>query len=257
LQTFAEYTTLCSGEEYTTISSTVPIIMELKYHLEEMTKKTGMASLSEKLRDELIKHFDKYINPSTMMFDDYYLTTFLDTKYTLVLNAEQIAKIKTSLIVVLKNGIAGATADRNSLSGHFQLENNSRDAADADASGNSGEVEPPLKKFQHLSNTISDKKREAEATDIASAVSAAEAEVVKFCELRHNIPVPCNKDAITFWLELESSFPNLSDFAEDLMMVPASSTPIEHTFSVVGYCCIGKRNRLTNQNLERDFNQDK
>ena len=29
------------------------------------------------------------------------------------------------------------------------------------------------------------------------------------------------------------------------MVVPASSTPIERTFSVAGYCCIGKRNRLT------------
>ena len=86
--------------------------MELKYHLEEMSKKMGMARLSEKLRDELIKRFDKYINPSTMMFDDYYLTaTFLDPKYTLVLNAEQITKIKSNLIAVLKNDIAGATAD--------------------------------------------------------------------------------------------------------------------------------------------------
>lgn len=63
LQPFAEYTTLCSEEEYTTISSTVPIIMEIKYHLEGMTKKTGVARPSEKLRDELIKRFDKYINP--------------------------------------------------------------------------------------------------------------------------------------------------------------------------------------------------
>ena len=88
------------------------------------------------------------------------------------------------------------------------------------------------------------------ATD---TLGIAEAEVEKFCELHHNIPVPCNEDAIMFWVELESSFPNLSHFAEDLMMVPASSTPVERTFSVTGYCCIGKCNRLSNQNLERKF----
>lgn len=53
--------------------------------------------------------------------------------------------------------------------------------------GNSGGVEPPLKKFRHLSNIISHKKREAKAIiDVtsASAIIAAEAEVEK---LRHNI----------------------------------------------------------------------
>ena len=120
-------------------------------------------------------------------------------------------------------------------------------------SGNCNEVEPPLKKFRHLSNIISCKKQEAVATDVTSALGIAEAEIEKFCELCHNIPVPCNKDAITFWMELESSYPNLSHFAKDLMMVPASSTPVEHTFSVAGYCCIGKRNQLTNQNLEREI----
>ena len=29
--------------------------------------------------------------------------------------------------------------------------------------------------------------------------------------------------------------------------------PVERTFSVAGYCCIGERNRLTNQNLEREI----
>ena len=43
---------------YITTSSTVPIIMELKYHLEEMSKKAGVARLSEKLRDESVKRFD-------------------------------------------------------------------------------------------------------------------------------------------------------------------------------------------------------
>ena len=37
-----------------------------------------------------------------------------------------------------------------------------------------------------------------------------------------------------------------------MIVVPASSAPIEHTFFVAGYCCIGKWNRLTNMNLERE-----
>ena len=88
---FAEYTTLCSGEQYTTISSVIPIVMELKYHLEEIASKPGMATISKKLTDELNKRFDKFVNPLANGFDPYYLTaTFLDPNYTLILNDNQI-----------------------------------------------------------------------------------------------------------------------------------------------------------------------
>ncbi|XP_065895985.1 E3 SUMO-protein ligase ZBED1-like [Dysidea avara] len=81
LQPFAEYTTLCSGEEYTTISSVVPIVVELQYHLEEMSTKPGMATISKRLNNELKSRFDKYVNPSAAGFDVYYLVaTFLDPK---------------------------------------------------------------------------------------------------------------------------------------------------------------------------------
>ncbi|XP_065896068.1 E3 SUMO-protein ligase ZBED1-like [Dysidea avara] len=87
LQPFAEYTTLCSGEEYTTISSVVPIVVELQYHLEEISTKLGMATISKRLNNELKSHFDKYVNPSAAGFDVYYLVaTFLDPKFTLILN---------------------------------------------------------------------------------------------------------------------------------------------------------------------------
>ena len=36
LESFAEYTSLCGGEEYTSISCVVPVLMELKLHLEKV-----------------------------------------------------------------------------------------------------------------------------------------------------------------------------------------------------------------------------
>ena len=36
LEPFAEYTSLCGGEEYTSISCVVPVLMELKLHLEKV-----------------------------------------------------------------------------------------------------------------------------------------------------------------------------------------------------------------------------
>ena len=80
LQPFAEYTNLCSGEEYTTISSVVPIVVELKYHLEEMSTKPGMTTIFKKLNNDWKQRFDKYVNPSASGFDVYYLiATFQST----------------------------------------------------------------------------------------------------------------------------------------------------------------------------------
>ena len=43
LQPFAQYTSLISGEEYTTLSAIIPAILELTLHLEQMKKVTGVA----------------------------------------------------------------------------------------------------------------------------------------------------------------------------------------------------------------------
>jgi len=60
-----------------------------------------------------------YITVVSLHHYNKYSAWFLDIRiYQLVLNAEQITKI---LITVLKNDIAGATADRYSLSGAFNL----------------------------------------------------------------------------------------------------------------------------------------
>ena len=152
-----------------------------------------------------------------------------------------------NLVVALKNDIKDITDALDSES--TQAESNQS----IEAREESGIKPPPLKKFRHLSDIISQKLREAQQVDKGIAATIADTEVQKFCELRFSIPTPCNKDGLAFWIDLESSFPNLSHFAEDMMVVPASSTPIERTFSVAGYCCIGKRNRLTNSNLEREI----
>jgi len=243
LQPFAEYTTLCSGEEYTTISSVVPIVIELKYHLEDMSKKPGMATISKKLSDELKRRFDKYVNPSAVGFDVYYLVaTFLDPKYTLILNDQQTTVIKAHLLVALKAEISEIT--------DTPLESaNTEESVSVEA--NSDE-QPPLKKFRHLSDIISQKLREAHQVEKSTAATTAEREVEKFCELRFGIPPSSKTDALRFWLDLETVLPNLFRLAADLMVVPASSAPIERTFSIAGYCCIGRRNRLNNLNLERE-----
>ena len=48
-------------------------------------------------------------------------------------------------------------------------------------------------------------------------------------------------------------YPVLSSMALDILTIPASSTPVERVFSVAGESTSGKRNRLADQNLEREI----
>ena len=63
LEPFAQYTNLCGGEDYTTRSSVVPIIMELKLHLLEMKKKLNLSAVSLCLCEELEKRFGNLLSP--------------------------------------------------------------------------------------------------------------------------------------------------------------------------------------------------
>ena len=59
-------------------------------------------------------------------------------------------------------------------------------------------------------------------------------------------------DPIDFWITSEATYPMLSQLAFDILTIPASSTSVERVFSTAGASCIGKQNRLTDSNLERE-----
>ena len=101
--------------------------------------------------------------------------------------------------------------------------------------------------FRHLSKQLMQKKLKKEPF----AKSSAEKEVELFMQQRET-NCPQSTDALDFWVKSETQFPTLSLVACDLLVIPASSAPIERTFSIAGDACIGKRNRLTKGNLERE-----
>ena len=60
-------------------------------------------------------------------------------------------------------------------------------------------------------------------------------------------------DPLEYWVDLKSTLPLLSKVAVDMLVIPASSTPIERVFSTAGETSIGRRNRLSDSNLEREI----
>ncbi len=79
IEPFAEYTQLCCGESYTTLSAVIPIILELNYHLKETQRKPGMSTVAKALQVEMHRRFNKYINLSSDSFDGLQIAaTLLD-----------------------------------------------------------------------------------------------------------------------------------------------------------------------------------
>ena len=61
-----------------------------------------------------------------------------------------------------------------------------------------------------------------------------------------------NQDPLSFWTDRVQVYPLISSIALDILVIPASSAPVERVFSTAGESTIGKRNRLSDTNLERE-----
>ena len=69
--------------------------------------------------------------------------------------------------------------------------------------------------------------------------------------LSANITINENEDPLQFWTS-NTTYRSLSLAAQAILVVPASSAPVERVFSRAGEATTGKRNRLTDANLEHE-----
>lgn len=235
LRPFAEYTSLVSGEEYTTISSVIPIIMELNLHLEEMKKDPETSRAASVLLSELKLRFKKFTDPCDPDHDSLFLLcTMLDPRYRLLLNRNQSDSTKENLLRQLK--------EQSESSG------SSSNATQSPRSPVPAEEEPPTKRFCHLSRII--EQRLKEDVRKVSKRPPGEQEIEQY--LSSGVSLQPSDDPISFWIQHEKNYPVLSPFAIDVLSIPGSSAPIERTFSTAGESSSGKRNRLMDKNLERE-----
>ena len=61
-----------------------------------------------------------------------------------------------------------------------------------------------------------------------------------------------NTDPIEYWLNQQVTYPLLISVAIDILSIPGSSAPVERVFSTAGDSTIGKRNGLSDHNLDRE-----
>ena len=60
-------------------------------------------------------------------------------------------------------------------------------------------------------------------------------------------------DPFNYWLHREINFANLARVACEVLSTPASTAPVERIFSTGGEATKGRRNRLSDKNLEREI----
>ena len=108
---------------------------------------------------------------------------------------------------------------------------------------------PGEKRFKHLRKVL--ELRIKEGIQKASTLPPGKSEIEHYFSSVATLSE--KEDPITFWLNNESTYPLLSSLAVDLLCIPASSAPVERTFSTAGESTCGRRNRLSDQNLEREI----
>ena len=80
-------------------------------------------------------------------------------------------------------------------------------------------------------------------------LSPAEREIERYNEGQFDVEL--EDDPFYFW-ENTKDFPAIASVACDILCTPASTAPVERVFSTSGDLTSGKRNRLTDYNLERE-----
>ena len=99
MKPFAHYTTLTGAEEITTVSTVIPVILELCIHLEEMEKVHGLAQVANLMHRELHRWFKYAVDPDDTNFDPSFVTaTLLGPELRDVLNDAQKKEAKQYIL---------------------------------------------------------------------------------------------------------------------------------------------------------------
>ena len=115
--------------------------------------------------------------------------------------------------------------------------------------------QPPTKRFKHLERVgkLLDKEdnQQENEEDRATQISKEEQQLNQYIECRVSKEEK-KLDPFEYWLIKKNEYPDLSQIACEFLAFPASTAPVEYIFSSGGEATKGKRNRLTNNNLERE-----
>ena len=113
-----------------------------------------------------------------------------------------------------------------------------------------------LPRFRYLPSILSEQRKEqAHSRSTSPLMTLQQEELDNY--LSTTVQVDERLDPVQFGISSEQTYPHIAPLACDLLTIPASSAPVERTFSTAGEVTSGKRNRLSDKSLERSPYQEK
>ena len=168
LKPFAQYTALVSGEEYTTLLSIIPILMELQLHLREMVNIPDIAAVATTLQSELNRRFRKFTDPGDESFEPLYVvSTILDPRYLPLINAVQMKSGRNEVLRMLEDN------------GHSDSHSSTQSSPPAPVEQEEG-PQKKRQRFSHLAKVLEDKLKQGK--EKASKQRPGEQELDRFLE---------------------------------------------------------------------------
>ena len=260
MEPFANKTNLLGGEKYSTIQLVLPTLMELMNHLDDFGGRAGggVQRYCKSLKTEIQYYFRHVLSPNSEVFDPIYiLATFLDPTFSQVLTADQtkiaIDALKTRIKEeLIKNG------------------EDWRKVIETVGEGDSDASKTPLfRGFKHISSLLASAQSndKAKSTPLTRDLELFRAEMHRVSLARSDgvtdeddlgaqaaasVEESPIDDPLDFWVENESKYETMIPLiAQDILCIPATSTPSERLFSASGLLSSGVMSNISPANLEK------
>ena len=199
----------------------------------------SVITVAHKMLKWLSARFKFILDPNDQGFDAIYMTaTFLTPAYRSLLEESQVDQAVVFLLVLMKEATVPSTEP---VIIHKITDN----------SESSNIEEPPMKCYKHLDHVAELLHRKETEEEVCSQEKTKEEELDTYKKSKPDTE-DVKLDSILFWVNHSATFPLLSPVACDVLCTPASSAPIEWTFSMSGEATKGQRNRLMDYHLERE-----
>ena len=190
--------------------------------------------IAKKMLQELQERFKHTTDPTSDNFESLLVTTtFLNPAYRDILTDTQTGAAKDYLLGLCKPPIEDS--DCTYVPEELAADDNSNN-------------EPPSRHPKLLSRVtllLEEKRKEKQSASFLD-LPTEQKEIQKY---RFNEDT--NDDPLNFW-KGAANYPIIGPIACDILCVPASTAPAERVFSTSGESTLGKRNRLTDYNLDRE-----
>ena len=240
---FAQMTTLTSGETYVTLSKVIPCVLLMKSTLKKhVDNRSSLSNVAKNMIKEVDQRFGHLLDPDHPDHDPVYaVATFFDRRYKTLLRKELLASTKKAIVATVRETFEGVSDnDTDSDLSPTKEPPNKRPCVD------------PLTAFvdefeMHTINTGPVHTERGRRKSITGRLNLAVDEY-------EGVLRSSDADPLEYWISKSDDLllGTLAPYAINTLSIPVSSAPVERVFSVAGESTIGKRNRLTGSNLERE-----